>query len=114
VDIDTSWLLTRQVDEIINFIPTQTPAKYVMAIASPEAGVKLLEELQGRGYGDVTINRGLNTQTTVSAALKNRALIQHNLNLQNQKLNPIKKDCANCCFLLASALVFWMTGIIKN
>ncbi|MEG4984489.1 protein-arginine deiminase family protein [Microcoleus sp. BR0-C5] len=89
VDIDTSWLLTRQVDEIINFIPTQTPGQYVMAIASPEAGVKLLEELEGRGYGDVTINRGLSTQTTVSAALKNRALIQHNLNLQNQKLNPI-------------------------
>jgi protein-arginine deiminase len=89
VDIDTSWLLTRQVDEIINFIPTQTPGKYVMAIASPEAGVKLLEELEGRGYGDVRINRGLSTQTTVSAALKNRALIQHNLNLQNQKLNPI-------------------------
>ncbi|WP_445246161.1 protein-arginine deiminase family protein [Microcoleus sp. OTE_8_concoct_300] len=89
VDIDTSWLLTRQVDEIINFIPTQTPGKYVMAIASPEAGVKLLEELKGRGYGDVTINRGLSTQTTVSAALKNRALIQHNLNLQNQKLNQI-------------------------
>ncbi|MEG4455637.1 protein-arginine deiminase family protein [Microcoleus sp. N9_A1] len=89
VDIDTSWLLTRQVDEIINFIPTQTPGKYVMAIASPEAGVKLLEELEGRGYGDVAINRGLSTQTTVSAALKNRALIQHNLYLQNQKLNPI-------------------------
>ncbi|MEG4404264.1 protein-arginine deiminase family protein [Microcoleus sp. MON2_D5] len=89
VDIDTSWLLTRQVDEIINFIPTQTPGQYVMAIASPEAGVKLLEELEGRGYGDVTLNRGLSTQTTVSAALKNRALIQHNLYLQNQKLNPI-------------------------
>ncbi|MEG4274584.1 MULTISPECIES: protein-arginine deiminase family protein [unclassified Microcoleus] len=89
VDIDTSWLLTRQVDEIINFIPAQTPGQYVMAIASPEAGVKLLEELEGRGYGDVPINRGLSTQTTVSAALKNRALIQHNLYLQNQKLNPI-------------------------
>ncbi|MEG4504923.1 protein-arginine deiminase family protein [Microcoleus sp. F6_B4] len=89
VDIDTSWLLTRQVDEIINFIPAQTPGQYVMAIASPEAGVKLLEELEARGYGDVTINRGLSTQTTVSAALQNRALIQHNLYLQNQKLNPI-------------------------
>ncbi|MEG4852719.1 protein-arginine deiminase family protein [Microcoleus sp. B5-D4] len=89
VDIDTSWLLTRQVDEIINFIPTQTPGQYVMAIASPEAGVKLLQDLEERGYGDVAINRGLSTQTTVSAALKNRALIQHNLYLQNQKLNPI-------------------------
>ena len=89
VDIDTSWLLTRQVDEIINFIPSTTPGKYVMAIASPEAGVKLLEELAERGYGDVRINRGLNNEITVSAALKNQALIQHNLNLQKQKLNPI-------------------------
>jgi protein-arginine deiminase len=89
VDIDTSWLLTRQVDEIINFIPSQTPGKYIMAIASPEAGVKLLEELAEKGYGDVTINRGLSTETTVRAALNNPALIQHNLNLQKQKLNPI-------------------------
>ncbi|MEG4285178.1 protein-arginine deiminase family protein [Microcoleus sp. A006_D1] len=89
VDIDTSWLLTRQVDEIINFIPSQTPGKYIMAIASPEAGVKLLEELAEKGYGDVTINRGLSTETTVRAALTNPALIQHNLNLQQQKLNPI-------------------------
>ena len=89
VDIDTSWLLTRQVDEIINFIPSTTPGKYIMAIASPEAGVKLLEELAGRGYGDVRINRGLSNEITVSAALKNQALIQHNLNLQKQKLNPV-------------------------
>ena len=89
VDIDTSWLLTRQVDEIINFIPSTTPGKYIMAIASPEAGIKLLEELAGRGYGDVRINRGLSNEITVSAALKNQALIQHNLNLQKQKLNPI-------------------------
>ncbi|MCC3496392.1 MULTISPECIES: protein-arginine deiminase family protein [unclassified Microcoleus] len=89
VDIDTSWLLTRQVDEIINFIPSQTPGKYIMAIASPEAGVRLLEELAGKGYGDVTINRGLSTETTVRAALNNPALIQHNLNLQKQKIYPI-------------------------
>ena len=89
VDIDTSWLLTRQVDEIINFIPSTTPGKYIMAIVSPEAGVKLLQELAGRGYGDVRINRGLNNEITVSAALKNQALIKHNLNLQKQKLNPI-------------------------
>ena len=89
VDIDTSWLLTRQVDEIINFIPSTTPGKYIMAIASPEAGVQLLEELAGRGYGDVRINRGLSNEITVSAAMKNQALIQHNLNLQKQKLNPI-------------------------
>lgn len=89
VDIDTSWLLTRQVDEIINFIPTQTAGRFIMAIASPEAGVRLLEELAGKGYGDATINRGLSNEITVSAALKNRALIQHNLNLQQQRLNPI-------------------------
>ncbi|MCY7386324.1 MAG: protein-arginine deiminase [Microcoleus sp. CAN_BIN18] len=89
VDIDTSWLLTRQVDEIINFIPSTTPGKYIMAIASPEAGIKLLEELAEKGYGDVIINRGLSNEITVSVALKNQALIQHNLNLQKQRLNPV-------------------------
>lgn len=89
VDIDTSWLLTRQVDEIINFIPSTTPGKYIMAIASPEAGIKLLEELAEKGYGDVIINRGLSNEITVSTALKNQALIQHNLNLQKQRLNPV-------------------------
>lgn len=88
VDIDTSWLLIRHVDEIINFIPGKS-GKPLMLIVSPEAGVKLLEELDQKGYGNLTINRDLSTQTTVKAALSNQSLIQHNLYLQREKVNPI-------------------------
>ncbi|WP_426546791.1 protein-arginine deiminase domain-containing protein [Dapis sp. BLCC M126] len=88
VDIDTSWLMIRHVDEIISFIPSKF-GKPLMLIVSPEAGVKLLEELNQQGYGQAAINRGLSTQTTVRAALKNPKLIQHNLYLQREKLNPL-------------------------
>ena len=88
VDIDTSWLMIRHVDEIISFIPSKF-GKPLMLIVSPEAGVKLLEELSEEGYAQAAINRGLSTQTTVRAALKNEKLIQHNLYLQRVKLNPL-------------------------
>ncbi|NET74931.1 protein-arginine deiminase [Okeania hirsuta] len=88
VDIDTSWLMIRHVDEIISFIPSKF-GKPLMLIVSPEAGVKLLEELSLQGYGQAAINRGLSTQTTVRAALKNQKLIQHNLYLQREKLDPL-------------------------
>lgn len=88
VDIDTSWLMIRHVDEIINFIPSKF-GKPLMLIVSPEAGVKLLEELSQQGYGQAAINRGSSTQTTVRATLKNTRLIEHNLYLQREKINPL-------------------------
>ncbi|MDY6940808.1 MAG: protein-arginine deiminase family protein [Cyanobacteriota bacterium] len=87
VAIDTSWLLIRHVDEILSFIPTPDGSPLVM-VASPEAGVNLLRELAERGYGDRLINRGLSTQTTVNAALANTALIEHNLEIQRDYIEP--------------------------
>ena len=88
VAIDTSWLMLRHVDEIINFIPSAS-GEPLMLIASPEEGVKLLKELEKQGYEGAAINRGLSTQTTVRATLNNQLLIQHNLNLQKQKIEPL-------------------------
>ncbi|HLO47611.1 MAG TPA: protein-arginine deiminase family protein [Kamptonema sp.] len=88
IDIDTSWLLIRHADEIISFIPNNS-GKPLMLIVSPEAGVKLLEEIAQKGYGDAIINRDLSTQTTVSAALNNKSLVRHNLYLQQEKINPL-------------------------
>ncbi|MEY3866942.1 MAG: hypothetical protein RLZZ338_833 [Cyanobacteriota bacterium] len=88
VDIDTSWLLMGHVDEIINFIPSQS-GKPLMLIVSPEAGIKLLEELEKNGYSEATINRELSTETTVKNALNNKALILHNQYLQRTKINPL-------------------------
>ena len=88
VDIDTSWLLMGHVDEIINFIPSQS-GKPLMLIVSPEAGIKLLEELAKNGYSETTINRELSTQTTVKDALNNKSIIFHNQYLQRTKINPL-------------------------
>ncbi|MDB9514912.1 protein-arginine deiminase family protein [Kamptonema animale CS-326] len=88
VDIDTSWLLIRNADEIISFIPSNSGQPLLMVV-SPEAGVKLLEELAKKGYNDAIVNRDLSTQTTVRAALNNKSLIQHNLYLQQEKINPL-------------------------
>jgi protein-arginine deiminase len=88
VDIDTSWLLMGHVDEIINFIPSQS-GKPLMLIVSPESGIQLLEELAKNGYSEATINRELSTQTTVKNALNNQALILHNQYLQRTKINPL-------------------------
>ncbi|MBD2482137.1 protein-arginine deiminase family protein [Planktothrix sp. FACHB-1365] len=88
VAIDTSWLMVRHVDEIINFIPSPS-GEPLMLIASPGEGIKLLKELEKQGYEGAAINRELSTQTTVRAALNNQLLIQHNQNLQKQKIDPL-------------------------
>ena len=88
VDIDTSWLLIRNADEIISFIPNNS-GKPLLMVVSPEAGVNLLEELAQKGYNDAIVNRDLSTQTTVSMALNNKSLIKHNLYLQQEKINPL-------------------------
>lgn len=88
VDIDTSWLMIRHADEIISFIstPSGTP---LMLVVSPEAGVNLLKELSSKGHGSAQINRDLKEQTTVEAALNNKNLIEYNLKLQRDRVNPI-------------------------
>lgn len=88
VDLDTSWLLIRHVDEIINFIPGPS-GKPLMMIVSPEMGIKLLEELAQKGEENAIINRGLSTQTTVKDALNNKTLMQHNQYIQRVKINPL-------------------------
>lgn len=88
IAIDTSWLITRQVDELITFIPTPS-GEPLMLIVSPEAGVELLRELARKGYEGAAINRGLSTQTTVRAAINNEMLIQHNLKLHREKIEPL-------------------------
>ncbi|NJO70546.1 MAG: protein-arginine deiminase [Oscillatoriales cyanobacterium RM1_1_9] len=91
VEIDTSWLLMRHVDELISFVPSQT-GEPLMLVASPADGVQLLEELASRGYGGLELNRELSTQTTIQAALNNQLLLQHNLKLQRQNIDPLVKQ----------------------
>lgn len=88
IELDTSWLLIGHVDEIVSFIPTNEGG-FLLMVTSPEAGVNLLRELKEKGFGDRQVNRDLSTQTTVNAAVNNSDLIEYNLKLQREHINPI-------------------------
>ncbi|WP_308376491.1 protein-arginine deiminase domain-containing protein [Streptomyces sp. ISL-99] len=49
--LDTSWLHVGHVDEFVQFLPAGTPRGWKIAIADPEAGLRLLREAQEAGHG---------------------------------------------------------------
>ncbi|WP_254389971.1 protein-arginine deiminase domain-containing protein [Streptomyces sp. AC550_RSS872] len=49
--LDTSWLDVGHVDEFVQFLPADTPRGWRIAIADPEAGMKLLKDAKAAGHG---------------------------------------------------------------
>ncbi|MGC9505038.1 protein-arginine deiminase family protein [Baaleninema sp.] len=88
VAIDTAWLHIRHVDEVVSFVPHQNGG-FLMLVTSPEAGVQLLRDLERRGFGDAVMSRGLSTERTVREFLEDTDTIARNLQLQQQRVNPI-------------------------
>ena len=56
--LDSSWTFVEHVDEFIQFLPANTPRGWRVAVADPEAGMKLLRDAQGAGYGGVELLSG--------------------------------------------------------
>ena len=89
VELDTSWLFIKHVDELISFLPGPGGSP-VMLIMSPAEGVRMLNEVRKYAPGNAMINRGLKTQTTLDAILADTAFLQHNLDLQARHLNALE------------------------
>jgi len=51
--LDSSWTEVQHVDEFIQFLPAKTPRGWRVAIADPDAGMKLLRDAQAAGHGKV-------------------------------------------------------------
>ncbi|HET6360089.1 protein-arginine deiminase domain-containing protein [Streptomyces sp.] len=49
--LDTSWLHVGHVDEFVQFLPADTPRGWKIAIADPDAGLRLLREAKAAGHG---------------------------------------------------------------
>ncbi|MFG3498805.1 protein-arginine deiminase domain-containing protein [Streptomyces sp. NPDC047928] len=49
--LDTSWLHVGHVDEFVQFLPANTPRGWRVAIADPEAGLRLLRDAKAQGHG---------------------------------------------------------------
>jgi protein-arginine deiminase len=51
--LDTAWLWIGHVDEIVQFLPADTERGWVVVVADPEAGYKLLQDAQEAEYGEL-------------------------------------------------------------
>ncbi|WKX73301.1 protein-arginine deiminase domain-containing protein [Streptomyces sp. XD-27] len=49
--LDTSWLHVGHVDEFVQFLPADTPRGWRIAVADPEAGMRLLKDAKAAGHG---------------------------------------------------------------
>jgi protein-arginine deiminase len=54
--LDSSWTHVQHVDEFIQFLPAKTPRGWRVAIADPDAGMKLLRDAQAAGHGKAMIS----------------------------------------------------------
>jgi protein-arginine deiminase len=89
IRLDTGWLLIKHVDEMIAFLPSKNPGRpFCVMVVSPEAMIGLLREWKAKGYGSASVLRRFQPDTTVASLLSNEKLLQHNIHLQHEKIDP--------------------------
>ncbi|MGX1885956.1 protein-arginine deiminase domain-containing protein [Streptomyces sp. NPDC055287] len=82
--LDTSWLHVGHVDEFVQFLPADSPRGWKIAIADPEAGLRLLREAQEAGHGSTRMfsvpgSRGMPApKETIDQALASKWLVSDN------------------------------------
>ncbi|ULR50539.1 protein-arginine deiminase domain-containing protein [Streptomyces deccanensis] len=84
--LDTSWLHVGHVDEFVQFLPADTPRGWKIAIADPEAGLKLLRDAKAAGHGSTKMfSLKLGPTETIDKALASKTLVSDN-NLATRKI----------------------------
>ncbi|WP_257463373.1 protein-arginine deiminase domain-containing protein [Archangium lipolyticum] len=58
VYLDTSWLFVGHVDEILSFLPVDSPRGWVALVAAPELARTMLEDARAQGHGDAKLFTG--------------------------------------------------------
>ncbi|MDX2909212.1 protein-arginine deiminase domain-containing protein [Streptomyces griseiscabiei] len=84
--LDTSWLHVGHVDEFVQFLPADTPRGWKIAIADPEAGLKLLRDAKAAGHGAKPMFSLPNVPwESISEALGSKNLVSDN-NLATRRI----------------------------
>ncbi|WP_215457795.1 protein-arginine deiminase domain-containing protein [Streptomyces sp. ATCC 21386] len=84
--LDTSWLHVGHVDEFVQFLPADTPRGWKIAVADPEAGLKLLRDAKAAGHGSTKMfSLKLGPTETIDKALASKHLVSDN-NLATRKI----------------------------
>jgi len=89
IRLDTGWLLIKHVDEVVSFLPSAHPEHpFSVMIVSPEAMIGLLKKWEDEGYGKKVVLERFQPGTTIGSLLGDNMLIQHNLKLQQERIEP--------------------------
>lgn len=84
--LDTSWLHVGHVDEFVQFLPADTPRGWKIAVADPEAGLKLLRDAKAAGHGSTKMfSLKLGPTETITKALASKTLVSDN-NLATRRI----------------------------
>jgi protein-arginine deiminase len=77
--LDTSWLAVGHVDEFVQFLPAKTPRGWRVAVADPDAGLKLLRTAKSGGHGSKPLfSRPKADGPTIDRALADGRLLADN------------------------------------
>lgn len=91
--LDSMWLFVKHVDEMIQFVPSQTPQGFAMVAVDPELGINMLREASKAGHGGEpvisktkvsigpTIDEFLVSKTNVDAATEVGRRMSANIDL---------------------------------
>jgi protein-arginine deiminase len=87
--LDTGWLLIKHVDEVISFLPSGNPERpYKVLVVDAETMIALLEKWMEEGIGEVPMLDLYSKKATVSSFAMNKNLIDLNLSLQKNRIEP--------------------------
>lgn len=89
IRLDTGWLLIKHVDEMVSFLPAKNPDRpFCVMVVSPEAMVSLLKKWEDEGLGETPVLKRFQPGTTIESLLGDEKIIQHNLRLQQERIEP--------------------------
>lgn len=89
IRLDTGWLLIKHVDEMISFLPPKNPERpFCVMVVSPEAMITLLKGWKAEGHGETSVLKRFQLDINVTSLLSNQKLLQHNIQLQHDRIEP--------------------------
>ena len=82
IEVDVSWLYVSHVDEVFQIVPDHNASPqdrgWVVAIASPDLAIDLLEAAQDGGWGGAVVFAGRDEETTIDEILADSHLLDYN------------------------------------
>jgi len=90
IRLDTGWLLIKHVDEVVSFVPSDSPGHpFKVLVVDTSSMIALLERWMEEGLGEhQVLTSYAKDKVTVSSLFSNRGIIDWNKALQEDRIEP--------------------------